>query len=210
MKTLRIAAIAAAVLMFSVSASAQRDRYGYPHNHSHFGERYSMNNVHVSYNPLTAKLITKGAKSVTNMSGIAIGWAQLTPLASELPLLIEYGADAQYSFLMKKNDSRNMFSLNVPVSVVYQLGVPGSSVALMPYAGLDFGYNLFGSQKVAPFDRVGYFSDLDFTRFMVGGHVGVKLMLGQFFVSVAYQGDFNELAENVKYTQAQFSLGMFF
>lgn len=207
----KIIAIAAAVLALSVSVSAQRygGYNGYNDHRYHYDAPQTLNHVHMAYSPLTAKLYNKGAKATFPMTGISIGCGQILPITVSLPLLLEYGVDAQYSFMMKKSETRNMMSFNAPVSVMYQVGMPGAGVAVLPYAGLDFGYNLFGSQKVLG-ERVGYFSDLGFSRFMVGGHLGVKLLISSVYFGLAYQGCINELSDDLKYTQAQFSVGVLF
>lgn len=209
----KIIAIAAAVLALGTSMSAQRyggynsyDRYS--HRHSYDAPQ-TLNHVHMAYSPLTAKLYNKGSKATFPMTGISIGCGQILPITMSLPLLLEYGIDAQYSFMMKKNENRNMMTFNAPVSIMYQVGMPGSGFAILPYAGLDFGYNLFGSQKVLG-ERVGYFSDLDFSRFMVGGHLGVKFLVSSVYFGLSYQGCINELASDLKYTQGQFSVGILF
>ena len=208
----KIVAIAAVVLAFGVSMSAQRYGGYYDYNR-HPGHSYdipqTMNHVHMAYSPLTAKLFTKGSKATFNMTGVSVGAGLITPISAALQLLLEYGIDAQYSFMMKKDENRNMMTFNIPVSVMYQVGMPGAGAAILPYAGLDFGYNLFGSQKVLG-ERVGYFSDLDFSRFMVGGHLGVKFLISSVYFGLAYQGCINELSDNLKYTQAQFSVGILF
>lgn len=212
----KIIAIAAAMLALSVSMPAQRygsyNGYnGYNNNHHRYSydTPQTLNHVHMTYSPITSKLIVKGSKSKNSLTGISAGFGQITPISAALPLLLEYGIDAQYSFMMKKDDSRNMMTFNAPVSVMYQVGMPGAGMAILPYAGLDFGYNLFGSRKVLG-ERLGYFSDLDFSRFMVGGHFGVKLLVSSVYFGLAYQGCFNELSDNLKYTQAQFSVGFIF
>jgi len=207
----KIIAIVAAVLALSVSVSAQRyNGYnGYSSHRHSYDAPQSLNHVHMAYSPLTAKLYNKGGKTTFPMIGLSVGAGQILPITATLPLLLEYGVDAQYSFMMKKNENRNMMSFNAPVSVMYQVGMPGAGVAILPYAGLDFGYNLFGSQKVLG-ERVGYFSDLDFSRFMVGAHLGVKLLISSVYFGLEYQGCINELATDLKYTQAQFSVGVLF
>lgn len=205
----KIIAIAAAVLALSVSVSAQRYGGYNGYNRHSYDSPQTLNHVHMAYSPLTAKYTSKGGKTTYPLTGLSIGVGQITPISAELPLLLEYGLDAQYSFEMKKNESRNMMTFNAPVSVMYQVGMPATGVAILPYAGIDLGYNLFGSQKVLG-ERVGYFSDLDFTRFMVGCHLGVKFLIRSVYFGLAYQGCFNELSENLKYTQAQFSVGVLF
>ena len=197
----RILAVAALVLALSVSASAQRE-YGYGHGRSH-GRNYLpdisqvTNNAHIGY----GAILTKNWGSHT---GLVAGWSQMVPLSTYDPFLLEYGLDVRYSF-HNRNESeavpanRKLMALDLPVSINYAIPV-SNAITILPYAGLDLTFNLWGRYNPTGDKSYSYFGDkmdavADYYRFILGAHAGVKAMIGSVTVGLCYQQDLTRLAK---------------
>ena len=197
----RILAVAALVLALSVSASAQRE-YGYGHGRSHSrGRDYLpdmsqvVNNAHIGY----GAILTKYWGSHT---GLLAGWSQMVPLSSYDPFFLDYGLDLRYSFHSRDNETdvnRKLMALDLPVSLDYAIPV-GSALTLLPYAGLDVTFNLWGRYNPSDAKSYSYFgdkmdADANYYRFILGAHAGLKAIIGTVTVGLCYQQDLTRLAK---------------
>lgn len=210
------------MLALGVTASAQK----------------GWNTIYVQYNPGTVN-IDYSDVSNEGFDAFSIGYNKAISLTSSTPLYLEVGAGLQYSFKsidtdegygITEKDKYKMFSLKVPVSVLYDFHISNSKVNIAPFAGLTFRYNLSGSQKTEfdsdyrdltdweemeesknLFDEDDMGKDDVWKRFQVGYQIGVSARFNnKFMVSAAYNGDFSEIAKKVKVSQWNLTLGYCF
>lgn len=99
-----------------------------------------------------------------------------------------------------------MCRLNVPVNLTYRFELV-KILAISPYAGLNFGFNLydyidganigsvFGSTGDTLVDPYGLSYVYDANRFQMGWQVGVNVSIIGITLSVGYRGDFTSFDE---------------
>ncbi len=95
------------------------------------------------------------------------------------------------------NNSTVMVRLNVPVNLTYRFEF-AKIFAVAPYAGLNFGFNLYAYSGRSLFSHSGeVFTDrnlLQYTynpnRFQMGWQAGVRVSVIGLTVGIGYQGDF--------------------
>ena len=167
------------------------------------------------------------------MELLSLAWTQSRAILQNLPLYVEYGLGLQYSF---KADSQkiedeysynckfllNALSIKVPVGIMYRLQIPQTGVAIMPYAGFDFGCYALGKYKVevsyegeTDGEEVDMFNEEEggANRFICDWHIGAKLAFNKFFVGVAYEGPIAKLYDEeieIKMSQVNISVGINF
>ena len=109
--------------------------------------------------------------------------------------------------------SASMFSLKVPVTLGYKVDV-ADQFSILPYAGLYLRGNLAGTltyeyewddeeEELDLFDK----DEGDANRFQFGMHVGVRCLVNNFNFGIGYGFDFNELAEDIKTSSLNFTIG---
>lgn len=158
---------------------------------------------HISYIPY--KIVnSEGGYSETNSNykGFSAGIDFDSPLGTT-PLLIEYGLSLDMAFAKDSEKSSGysvevkstLLDLRAPVSLAYRFDIPGTSLSLMPLAGLDLGIFLLGKQKVSASyngktetDEGNLFENSDNKRFIFDFHVGARLDINKFFVEYRYEG----------------------
>ena len=174
------------------------------------------------YLPSSANPDEGSSKSFT---GLALTWTKARSITTQLPLYLEAGLGAQYSFY---NESEGKYETNVkvasvkvPLNLIYDYLIPNTNINLDPYLGLRFRVNVFGelereyngdSKTYNVFDKddMGG-SDYVWNRFQMGWQIGVKARFNNsFFVGVAYGTDFSEISKKVKISETQLSLGFVF
>lgn len=120
--------------------------------------------------------------------------------------------------LEKGKGDWSMLSAKIPVSLAYDFQIPNSTISIIPYAGLDFRFNIFGKFKPKEGDSANLFdkddmggSDATWNRFQIGWHIGVNARFNnKFLVGASYGTDFSEIAEKVKVNTASITLGYCF
>lgn len=166
-------------------------------------------------------------------SAIALTWTKASQITASLPLFIEAGFGAQYSFKTEDETSGkttytekfNMLSVKVPLNIVYDFQIPNTNINLDPYLGLRFRGNILASLKQeveykgsSDSETINLFdkddmggSDNTWNRFQIGWQIGLKARFNNiFFVGVGYGTDFSEIAKKVKIKETQLSLGFVF
>jgi len=162
-----------------------------------------------------------------NMNGFSIGYTHAFPLSHSVPLFLEPGLLAQFTYHSKSyddyyysdySDKYMMASLKAPVNVLYKFTFPNSSIALMPFAGLTVRGNLWGENKweegkesgsVNLFDKKKMGKDDVWKRVQVGWQIGVKARFGQkFIVGGSYGTDFNEICRKYKFRTGTLMVGL--
>lgn len=155
-----------------------------------------------------------------SFTGFSLGYSHSISLSPAIPLFLEPGIGIQYSFKSIKEDEDDdyydddddnpkfrMLSAKIPVNVEYVWQIPGSSIAIIPYTGLNFRFNIFAKEyyyddDVDLFDKddmkYNYRSDT-WKRFQVGWQIGVKARFGKhFMLGTGYGTDFSEIAKKTK------------
>jgi hypothetical protein len=155
-------------------------------------------------------------------SGFTLGYLQSYHILKGLPVFVEYGANIQYLFgkeELSKNfadwlhaDSykANTFALNVPVNVSMRLSFENNTIAVTPYAGLNFRLNLMGKQVVSAEDieaEVKIFDKSDdegaageaaFNRLQLGFNFGVAVSYDVYTLSIGRVSDFSRISKDGK------------
>ena len=86
-----------------------------------------------------------------SFTGLSLGWSKAIQVAASSPWHIEAGAALQYSFYSEDGggieEKFNMFSVKVPIHVLYMFKLNNSNIEILPYAGLNVRYNISGTVK---------------------------------------------------------------
>lgn len=116
----------------------------------------------VGYNPVSAdwKDLESEIKKMYPMeNGLTVGYMYGMNVLKSLPLYVEFGANVGWIFGKheeKESDeyykyteesSLNMFSLNIPVNVAFRFSFNDNKIAVTPYLGLNFRFNMAGTVK---------------------------------------------------------------
>lgn len=185
---------------------------------------------YVGYNPTKIKwedYQSEWEEELPFKHGITVGYLHASNIVNNIPLYIEYGANFMYSFgkdEYSEDDSygeytqitkANMYSVNVPVNLALRLSFNNDKVALTPYLGLNFRFNVAGnikyeseyysdyygseedSEKTNLFDSSDddeAMGDYAFKRFQAGFNCGVNLNFKSFSLGVGYVADFSKIA----------------
>lgn len=153
-----------------------------------------------------------------SFTGLAITYTNANSLTKTIPLFFEWGIGAQYSHYSKNDFSINYVSLKVPLNLVYDYEIPGTSINLDPFIGLKLRGNVWGEgtedddyygddNSYDLFDK----DEGDWNRFQIGWNIGLKARFNnKFFVGLSYGSDFSEMADDMKINEASISLGLVF
>lgn len=149
-------------------------------------------------------------------SGFTLGYLESRHVLKGLPLFVEYGANIQY--LSGKEELReidlighsyktNIFSLNIPVNAAFRLSFENDTIAITPFAGLNFRYNLAGNRADEYVNLSGKVETATtklfdkstnkngaFNRFQMGVNMGVAFSYKVYTLSVSRVADFLKLA----------------
>lgn len=203
----KIILLATVALACSVSANAQNSYSG------------SYNRVSVSYNNTNLSMkMSEGGISLdhsVSLNGVGLDYIHGFGLSKSLPLFLETGLKAKYSFgndsfddfdgiNIEVEDKYKFFTFEVPVNLTYMFGV-SSNVTIAPYAGINF--KLHASGKVTEkyqgeSEDTNVFSKDDmedtWNRFQMGWQVGVGAYFSDFYLGVGYGTDFIKLLNESK------------
>lgn len=131
--------------------------------------------LYIQYNPSTFSIDEKGADDF-NANAVSFGFNRAFGLSNSTPLFIETGLGLQYTWSDDQSTDDedikvSMLSFKIPVDLIYKFQIPNSSIAIMPYAGLNLRINAWGEQKIEEKDdddddryrisRAGYYDDDD-------------------------------------------------
>lgn len=183
------------------------------------GDSYSR--VFVSYNASKMSYDFDGAESVS-FPGFSVGYMYGLSVTEKLPLFVEVGGALQYrahsdseSYDGEKYEAKmNIFSLNIPVNLVYKFNI-NEDISIDPFFGIDLRLNLSGKYKETysydgekETESYSIFKGEDaYKRFQAGWHIGVGATWKNLNLSVSYGTDFNEIAEKTKLKTTMISLG---
>lgn len=197
----------------------------------------------VEYNAVSVNIDEKGVDD-ESATGFSMGYSQAFPIAPNSPLFLEAGLGVQYTYNTNDDDlyysdgyyyyeledaelKTDLFSVKVPVNLIYAFELPNSTVQIMPFIGANLRYNLSGKRKYS-FEGDEDFDDDDlemdvfdkkdmgsekatWKRFQLGWHIGLKARFGDsFFAGVSYGSDFSELAKKTKLSTTSVTIGYTF
>ena len=184
----------------------------------------------VEWNPSSFEPSKGDGQSFT---GISVGYSKSFGVSSNLPLFVEGGLGLQYSFYSEEDyditEKLTMFSVKVPVNLVYRYNLPNSTVSLCPFAGVTLRYNLSGNMKYEYEDEDDYYDDEEdyeynlfdkddmgskdatWKRFQIGWQIGAKAIFNnKLSLAVSYGSDFSEIVKKTKVKTTTISLGFVF
>ncbi len=152
------------------------------------------------------------------MNGIGVKYIHGFSVSSTLPMYVETGLN--FNFCFGSQDSEDDYddsqykyqhaALAVPVNFAYKFNI-NDNVAIKPYLGLNFKYNVLGRTKYEEDDDddYGYYDndskskweslydkkdmggkDYVWNRFQMGWHIGAELQVNKFFFGLNYGTDF--------------------
>ena len=195
-------------VMLLLSGATAKAQYGN-------GKRF-INTAEVVYSPVTLSGQLLGIDLVYRMNAVSLDWTQAYGFWESTPLYLQYGGVIQYSWgaAAYTGEPMHLLSLNIPISLAYDLTIPKTNISVVPYAGLNFQEHVLGlSGKTDLFDKedmAGY----PFEDFMISWLAGAKFVFDRYIIGVAYQGPFTGLLwedeAELKLSQVNFSLGIRF
>ena len=187
--------------------------------------------LYLQWNPMSINPDHGDSESFT---GFSIGYNKAVSLTQSIPLFLEAGLGIQYSFDSEEESDRDydessweeswyMLSAKIPVNLMYKFDIPNTNISILPNAGLDFRFNIFGKSKEewtyhgdTESESWNLFDDDDmdghaYKRFQMGWHIGVNAMFNKkFMVGVSYGSDFSEIRDDVKLSGGAITLGYCF
>ena len=194
----------------------------------------SYGTVGVSYHPMNLVATVADEKESATLNGVGLSWTNANALSTAVPIYIQYGLTAQYSF---RNDQSKVGSLSAstrvhflsfkaPVELTYRIRIPGSKFYVAPYAGVDAVIYALGrsstsysddssseSATIDVFTQEGEHGE-KLNRFNFDWHAGMRLFFNKFFVGGAYEGPIIGFykKDNIKINtnQVNISLGFVF
>lgn len=219
--------LSAAMVLTTIVASAQFMQNSNASNSVSAPDSFGA--LTVSYNPVNAKFAGDDGSTTFSFHGISLGWTNANKLSATTPLYVQYGLGLQWSFRKdegygygssynykssyKYETSYNFLSVKAPISLLFNLNIPGTKVYFAPYAGLDAVFYVLGKCDDDSFfdgDSSGY--GYKMSRFNLDWHVGGQLMFNKFLINIAYEGPivgfYNK--DGVKLNSSQVNLGIGF
>lgn len=166
----------------------------------------SYNLLGVSYDNtnLSGKNFEFNDKKSMGLNGFAVEYIHGFGLSSTNPMYLELGAKFNMGFGSNTDEGyelkMQMMRLSVPVSYAWRFGL-GDGMALTPYAGIDFRFNVLGRvNEIEPngdesgwnsvFSKDDMGEDDTWNRFQLGWHVGARFEYSRVFLGVSYGTDF--------------------
>lgn len=212
----------AVMAMLAVSASAQ---LASDMSATDIDAPGSYNLVGVSYDNLrlSGKNYDFGNDKSWGLNGFGVEYTHGFSLSSSLPMYLEAGFKFNIGYGSKSIDEdyddysykikMQMMRLNVPVSYAWRFNV-GDGMAVTPYAGLDFRFNVLGRIKANDDEWMSVFNEDDmgedetWNRFQLGWHIGVGFNYKHLYVGVNYGTDFINAFKYKKSSVSSGNLGI--
>ena len=178
MNNIKLFAVAT-LMSVAASANAQFTNTGAkPSKTSSSVSTDGWSTIWVEWNPVSIKHDEKGADN-ESATGFSVGYSQAFSVTQNMPLFIEAGLGIQYTFnsqdmgelldydfdtdVMDPQLKTNLFSVKIPVNLIYAFQVPNSSVRIMPFIGANLRFNISGKNKLdmnLTDDTVEYLEDV--------------------------------------------------
>ena len=180
-----------------------------------------LNTFYVQWNP--SSFNSEGESMSFN--GISLGFNHAFALSRTIPIYMETGIGAQYSFKTEKmkddygkaEDKLTFVSAKVPLNLAYKVDVPNSSFSIIPYAGLTGRLNISAKEKYKynqKEETADLFDDDEveetMKRFQLGWQIGINFKISSLVLGASYGADFSEIFEDVKIHTTSVTLGVSF
>lgn len=205
-----------------------------------------VNTVEVTYSPVNLNQKFEKYTRRIDEDAFALSFTQSRQISYMYPLYLQYGAGLQYTYHINKdqddvkyNDTyysagfkvlTNQITLNLPVNLMYCLSVPDIDVSVMPYAGLNFSWNIAAFQKDTEWasingdrtktvEKTNLLKKEDmgghpYRRVQLGWQAGARISYGRYLFGVVYQGPLTNLQVYDDYklrtSQVNISVGFMF
>ena len=203
MKKFKLFAIVA-LLATCTTASAQFTNSG--SNSTSEVDTEGWSSLYVQYNPMSIKDL--------DLNGFSLGFNKAFSISNSIPLYVETGAGLQYAMGAQDDIDYNLFSVKIPVSLMYKYQFNNSDFAIAPYAGIDFRGNILGKMEDEGNDANIFDEDdmegQEAKRFQVGWHVGLNAYYGKVMLGVSYGTDLNKFIYDEKIKTTSITLGYCF
>ena len=171
-----------------------------------------------------------------HFNSISLGYSRAFGVSKSLPLYLEGGLGIQYSYdketkTTAQNETQTLYktikykglSAQVPVKLMYRWDIPSSKLALIPYLGANFRFNILATQRIEEVgiegQEIAYkkrfsldcFDDDDmvstWNRFQAGWEFGFKINYNRkCTLGFGWGRDFNDLAKNSKVRYREITL----
>ena len=233
MKTTRFFMMACLMTLAATTASAQSSNAS--------SDLRGWNSAWVEWNPSTFKIDVKDADN-QSFTGFSAGYSHAFGIMPSKPVFVEAGLGVQYShyeekfqeehqdyysgdsWMVNTHQSFDMWSVKIPVNLLYKYDMPNSSVSLMPFVGANLRYNVSATRHDNTGDNYGMPSEFNlfdeddmgsskntWSRFQVGWNVGVKALFGKHIMAgLSYGNDLSEIAKKTKISTTTISVGYVF
>lgn len=242
MKKIYFLLVSAALFVSASSASAQfvNQNGGGRASSSAADVEDVFNTFDFTYSPVTFKEGNDNTSRETEMNAVSLNWAQARVITPAYPIYLQYGVGLQYSWDTETDSSEDddyyewsskattsFLTAVIPVNVMYCFNVPQTSIALMPYAGLNLHGHILGqysskttydgeteSNKINFFSKDDMGEDNTYSRIGLGWQIGAKVAYNKYFFGIAYQGPITNLYKKDEYklnsSQVNISVGIKF
>lgn len=133
-----------------------------------------------------------------SLTGFSLEWNKGVSVSTTLPLFVETGIGASYSWTSKDEVDYRFATIQVPLNLVYKYELT-DGVMIAPYAGLYFRGNLFGEFE-SDGETVNWFDDLEdggweANRFSYGFQIGVGIEFNKLYLGISYGTDLNKFID---------------
>ena len=133
-----------------------------------------------------------------SLTGFSLEWNKGISVSTTLPLFVETGIGASYSWKSKDEVDYRFATIQVPLNLVYKYEVT-DGVKIAPYAGLYFRGNLFAEIE-ADGDTNNLFDDLEdggleAKRFSYGFQIGIGVEFNKLYLGINYGTDLNKFID---------------
>ena len=133
-----------------------------------------------------------------SLTGFSLEWNKGISVSTTLPLFVETGIGASYSWTSKDDVDYRFATIQVPLNLVYKYEVT-DGVKIAPYAGLYFRGNLFAESE-ADGDTNNWFDDMEdggweAKRFSYGFQIGVGVEFNKLYLGINYGTDLNKFID---------------
>ena len=230
-KSIFLAAVAFMLMNVSASAQFMQSNGG---SKAKASVEDVFNTVDLTYSPITEKTTIGDRSSTTDYNGISLNWSQARLMTDKLPIYLQYGAGAQFSWYTDSSSdgyynyktTTTFLTVKVPVNVLYNFAIPNTNLSVMPYLGLNAQVHVLGQKNTSreyegetQTYKTNLFSKDDmvedpYNRFVLGWQIGAMVSYDKYFVGIGYNGPVTSLAKKgdnkIQTSQVNISLGIMF
>ena len=230
-KSIFLAAVAFMLMNVSASAQFMQSNGG---SKAKASVEDVFNTVDLTYSPITEKTTIGDRSSTTDYNGISLNWSQARLMTDKLPIYLQYGAGAQFSWYTDSSSdgyynyktTTTFLTVKVPVNVLYNFAIPNTNLSVMPYLGLNAQVHVLGQKNTSreyegetQTYKTNLFSKDDmvedpYNRFVLGWQIGAMVSYDKYFVGIGYNGPVTNLYKyddaKIQTSQVNISLGIMF